>query len=346
MKHDLNPRWTTTGSTQNDGGNDAEPALDTRDEWAAPIANGNEPTRSRISVERNWNFRRGMIRSLAGVCSVFVLGFVFLQGTLFLRASLIEDGAPDHIIVLTEQGFESVEVLPGDTVEFRNSMATAEEYRSENTDPITRAPLITTSAIAPGASIRISIPANLSEEEITFISSFLPSRRGTIIMNAKEPESDAEAPAKENELPVADLPLPTLTEVRAVPTLADSPRVQGNSSAAVTALPEHPLPSQATSAAPDEILHLDMTRSNPLPLSWPSILRTNRFTVGSPLVPDLSHAVSVRRSTGNAHRAAGEGDINVSPVQARYAPATGPELGFLFILSLAIVPVFLIRRRT
>lgn len=269
MKHDLNPRWTTTASSPVESDRSTEPTLDTRDEWTSSPEEA-DAARMRIPVKRSMpTLGIGILASLAGASAIGILGFVFLQGTIFLQASLTENPALDT-------------ALP------------------------------------------------VAQEET------VPTR-----INALENASPAvDAPVPVDSIPTADVPLPTLSSVDTFPHAAKNDEA--------TLPPSHvSIPAQVSTPLAEEILNLgSVMRSTPLPMSWPALLRTNRYTVGSTLVPDLSHVVTFQRATADRHNAATDRAPNAVSVGVHHAPATGPELTALILLSLMIAPIFLIRRRS
>jgi len=369
MKHDLNPRWTTTSTPHNEESQSAEQFSETRDEWSSSAENI-ESSRQRIPVRRSIPaLGTVIVGTLAGVCGIVVVGFMFLQGTLLLQASLTGEIAPDHIIMLLETGFEATDVEIGETVEFHNTLSTVEEYHSETPDAKTGMPLITTTTIPSGGSVRIKIPEGAQGKELLLMSGFHPARRGTI--NVADSEDSAESTMQDTSSAVQDtvepdvglntmMPLPSLAPSDAVPVHENDASAQSASSAASPVLPMHktapvPVPQvierpveQMVTPLPEEILDLGaIVRTTPIALPWPSAIRTNRFTVGSALVPDLSHAVSIPTILGKRHSSAADMPKSGDRDQIVHrAPATGPELWVLILLSFAIVPIYLIRRRS
>jgi|GEM_PF-1812964 hypothetical protein len=99
-----------------------------------------------------------------------------------------------------------------------------------------------------------------------------------------------------------------------------------------------------TGASPTIDLNQAVTEVTPRISAWPSAIRTNKFTVGSGLVPSFSPLDQmpiqiVRQTQQQAHMAAGSPN-GVSPMVTRQ-PATGPALGLVGLLSLLGVPLFL-----
>jgi len=367
MKHDLHPSWTTTGAPHDEENQSVEQCAETRDEWSAE---GMESSPQRIPVRRSIPAVGTLIvGTLAGVCGIVVVGFLFLQGTLLLQASLTGEIVPDHIIMLLETGFETTDAEIGETVEFHNTLSTVEEYRSETPDAKTGMPLITTSAIPPSGSVRIKIPAEAAGEELLLMSGFHPARSGTI--NVADGEDSFESsmqdasPAAQDTVEFDDIglntamPLPSLQSSNAAPSRNNAESEQRELSSGGSSSPAHQIAPYSTSqvaerpmahiaaSLPEEILDLGtIVRTTPIALPWPSAIRTNRFTVGSALVPDLSHAVSIPTILGKKHSSAGMPTLNNGDQIAHRAPATGPELWVLVLLSFAIVPIYLIRRRS
>ena len=97
--------------------------------------------------------------------------------------------------------------------------------------------------------------------------------------------------------------------------------------------------------AQPEVLNLGAnTVSQNMATVWPSYLRTNRYTIGSPYVPDLSPIVAVRFG-GTPHNAAKD-QVNTGTLKGVHrAPDTGPSLWVLVALSFCVMPVYLVRRK-
>ncbi|HLD08355.1 MAG TPA: hypothetical protein VJB60_04805 [Candidatus Peribacterales bacterium] len=350
MKHDVNPNWTTT-----------EPDLPPEEQvvpFVEEVASGEvaevspaAPHRIRVEEGKLSNSRLAIFATLGGGTAVLV-SVLFLQGLNFLQANIIADQTPDYTVTLTEEGFTEVNVLPGDVLELQNTLSTVEQYRSELPDPTTGAPLIATPSIPPSGSQRISVPEAAAGKEVILISGFNPLRRGTLRVggtsqgsassfsqNSSSPEEILvpSLPEVPEQITPSPLPTGTLSTSSKGASTSSSPSSVSSSSASSSSV-SSPSPVVNTVTLLSPTVDLGLAERKTLPGLWPTMLRVNRFTVGSPLVPDLSPMVSIPM-----HRAAPpSSSTSVTPVH--HAPATGPELWILFLLSAAIVPVYWVRK--
>lgn len=367
MKHDLHPNWTSTGSPNekpDEGGMNPDiqeesftPA-DFRD--AAPAASS--ASSHRIPVRTGTSHIPVIVFSLfLGVSGISFMGFVFLQGVSFLQANITQGITPDHTITLDSKGFKDLTVKVDDLIEFKNMLQTVEQYRSEEPNPASGAPLIATESIPPSGSTRVKVPKEAAGKEIMLISGFDPSRRGKLLVEASNDEEssddvpvDTEEEPEEGDLGI-DVPLPTITST---PTPSAQTQASSSSSAAVattqntqpTTVTPIPKPQQAVvppqapppaPTQPIQTVNVGMAAATSANNSlWPTSLKVNRYTIGSGLVPDLSRMVSIPL----------RGSKNAAPLSANsngvhHAPATGPELWVLVALSLCVMPMYVIRRR-
>jgi len=251
-----------------------------------------------------------------------------------------------------------------------------EQYRSEIPNEKTGMPLMATPTIPPGNTVRLRVPSEAAGRDVLLISGFDPSRRGMMRVGVGAGAGSLSSPArrsfseggsegdpqerddrvekqekeKEEEM---DIPLPMLSQK---PSSSSSSSASSTSPAAVHPVAPKPAasPMPAQSVAPPsvtppqnaqpEVLNLGTnTAAKNMAAVWPSYLRTNRYTIGSPYVPDLSPIVAVR--FGGTPRNAARDQMKAGALNGvHHAPDTGPSLWVLVALSFCVVPVYFVRR--
>ncbi|MBT3835180.1 hypothetical protein HOF56_02925 [Candidatus Peribacteria bacterium] len=138
-------------------------------------------------------------------------------------------------------------------------------------------------------------------------------------------------------------PVPANSNVK--PQVTNEPHVNVQPSQPAVIQNQPPVvPAQNTGPAPTINLNQAVTEVAPAKSVWPSMLKINRFTVGSGLVPSFSPLdqmpIQIARETQQQAHMAASRPSGVSPMVTRQ-PATGPALGLVGLFSLLGVPLFL-----
>lgn len=339
-KHNLSPHWTSTGSPQE---NRSALPLETEGmQHHEASSTDQEGTAHRIPVRRGMGMPKWVSATLGISISItgsLFLGYLFLEGVGSLQANITGEMIPDHVIQLFDKGFVDVSVSAGELLEFRNTLETVEQYRSEIPSEKTGVPLIATPTIPPGETVRLRVPSEAAGKDVLLISGFDPSRRGMMRVGVRAgagsfsssegdpPFDGAQGRQRDDRVEKQEKEKEEEMDIPSTPTTPMAPS---------TILPVNTQP---------EVLNLGLgTAQNMIAAVWPANLRTNRYTIGSPFVPDLSPIVAVRfggKSHGTAKdQASATGTFN----GVHHAPDTGPSLWVLVALSFCIVPVYFVRR--
>ena len=292
---------------------------------------------------------------LGGVAILFlaVFGFLFLRGVSRIRADLVEELVPDLEVQVTENGFSpsEAEIATGKLVEWKNTGKSPQQFQSDQRN-LAGAPFISSPLLPPDGTYRLKITEDLEDATVTLRSTFLPTMTGMLRIIAAAPvamelPSSASAPPPAPQAPETvsmPAPLPAFPSPPAMPA-----PVQPSPVPSPAAPPSAVSPSKASDVGPQTIEVGDAMQM-PVVSSWPSLLRINRYTVGSPLVPLAPtdqfpvHSVARANEAYTSSRSRPPARPYDAAGRARRQPETGPALWIFGALTLCAMP-FVCRRR-